>query len=179
MKYTIKHGNISACIAVTDETGKTWDCIYMAEGKPIQEGVSGNDAAGIARFMQLPEEVREVVESQFRKVFAIPLENRAAWIFDCADIVIYTGPLEWSELWAAMRPEPHRWILTTQNMYDEMLGAVPPAAMGNGCFLVGEANHHNNEGRAVYACFKHITGGGFEARYMTHGEFNQLKIGRA
>jgi hypothetical protein len=178
MKYTIKQGNISACIAVFDETGKTWNCIYMADGKPIQEGVSGSNADGIARFMQLPQQVREAVERQFVEVFALPIEDRAAWIFERDDTVIDTGPLEWAELWAAMRPEPHHWVLTTQNMFDEMLGAVPPRAMGNGCFLVGEADHHNNEGRAVYACFKHIHGGGIEARYMTSAEFTQLKMVR-
>ena len=84
-------------------------------------------------------------------------------------------PLVWAELWAAMRPEPHPWILTTEAMYDDMLNCLPPRAMGNGCFLVGEADHHNSDGRAVYACFKQIHGGGFEARYMTVAEFNELK----
>lgn len=90
-----------------------------------------------------------------------------------------SAPLEWAELWSAMRTEPHPWIMTTEAMNDAMLNALPPRAGGYGCFLVGEADHHNNEGRAVYACFKTIYGGGYEARYMTIAEFAELKGVRA
>jgi hypothetical protein len=82
-------------------------------------------------------------------------------------------PLVWNDLWEAMRPEPHAWVLTTEAMYWEMLGAVPPRAMGGGAFLVGEANHHNAQGSPVYACFKQV-GDEFEARYMTLAEFRQF-----
>lgn len=87
-------------------------------------------------------------------------------------------PLVWADLWAAMRPEPHQWILTTEHMFDEMLGALPPADMGGGAFLVGEANHHNAAGDAVYACFKRV-GLEFEARYMTRTEFREFKAIRS
>lgn len=93
-------------------------------------------------------------------------------------IVEQRAPLEWSALWSAMRPEPHPWIATTSEMYDEMLGALPPADMGGGAFLVGEANHHNAAGDAVYACFKRV-GLEFEARYMTRAEFREFKAIRS
>jgi hypothetical protein len=83
-------------------------------------------------------------------------------------------PLEWSALWSAMRPEPHPWVLTTEHMFDEMLGALPPIDMGGGAFLVGEPNHHNADGEAVYACF-HRYNGIVEARYLTVAEFRVFK----
>lgn len=82
-------------------------------------------------------------------------------------------PLVWADLWAAMRPEPHAWVPTTQEMFDEMLCVLPPRAQGGGAFLVGEANHHNANGKAVYACFKQV-GNEYEARYMTVAEFRQF-----
>lgn len=82
-------------------------------------------------------------------------------------------PLEWAALWGAMRASPERWRRTSLAMFDEMLGAVPPAAMGGGTFLVGEPNHHTHEGEAVYACF-YAHAGIVEARYMTRAEFSQF-----
>lgn len=79
-------------------------------------------------------------------------------------------PLEWRNLWAAMDAAPDRWQATTRRMFDEMLGAVPPAAIGGGAFLVGEAAHHNAQGEPVYRCFRKV-GGEYEARYMTRREF--------
>ena len=90
-------------------------------------------------------------------------------------------PLEWDALWAVMQQNPHPWCETTEHMYYEMLGAVPPKDMGAGGFLVGEPQYHNANGEAVYACF--ITNQGkperFQARYMTQAEFNKWKIIRA
>lgn len=82
-------------------------------------------------------------------------------------------PLEWSALWAAMDANPTRWQNTTEHMFYEMLNAVPPAAMGGGAFLVGEASHDNAQGEAVYACFRAVYGE-FEARYMTRREFREF-----
>ena len=38
-------------------------------------------------------------------------------------------PLEWKELWDAMEANPSEWIPTTEAMYWEMLGVVPPRKM--------------------------------------------------
>lgn len=84
-------------------------------------------------------------------------------------------PLEWSDLWAAMKSGPTRWIRTTQNMFDEMLGVVPPASMGDGYFLCGEPKCDNEAGEAVYACFAQVSGGVVQARYMTFKEFRSWK----
>lgn len=87
-------------------------------------------------------------------------------------------PLEWSELWDAMKADPAKWQPTTENMYHEMLGALPPQDMCPGAFLVGEPSNHNNEGFPIYTCFKKA-GKNYEARDMTQQEFNKLKGVRA
>jgi len=86
----------------------------------------------------------------------------------------HAAPLEWAALWGAMGASPASWVKTTEGMYWEMLGAVPPRDMGAGAFLVGEANHHNSNGQPVYACFRKVADE-FEARYMTVTEFRQFK----
>lgn len=80
------------------------------------------------------------------------------------------APLEWMALWDAMSATPDAWIPTTEDMYWEMLECVPPRAFVPGCFLVGEAERHNDEGKAVHACFKE-TGSKFFAKYMTVEQF--------
>ena len=76
---------------------------------------------------------------------------------------------EWAPLWAAMKSSPDAWIDTTESMYWAMLEAVPPVDMAGGAFLVGEADHHNDQGQAVYACFR--SRGGYRARYLTLAQF--------
>lgn len=70
-----------------------------------------------------------------------------------------------------MENEPSAWIETTAAMYDEMLNALPPRAMGAGAFLVGEPYTYNNNGEAVYACFAQVGRDRFKARYLTVREF--------
>ena len=84
------------------------------------------------------------------------------------------APLEWSALWGAMDAQPTRWHATTAHMFDEMLGAVPPAAMGGGAFLVGEAVNDNAQGEAIYACFRRHADDTYSARYMTRREFREF-----
>lgn len=78
--------------------------------------------------------------------------------------------LEWAPLWAAMKDQPEAWIPTTEDMYWQMLECLPPMAHARGAFLVGEAERHNEEGKAVHACFKQA-GNEFFARYMTVEQF--------
>ena len=80
------------------------------------------------------------------------------------------GPVEWDALWAAMRKTPSAWIETTEKMYWDMLEVLPPVRMDGRKFLVGEADHHNDAGEAVYACFKKI-GSKFFARYLSIGQY--------
>ena len=61
--------------------------------------------------------------------------------------------LTWDDLWYVMRTQPGKWQSTTVAMYTSMLEVLPPQDMANGGFLVGEPNHHNTKGQAVYACF--------------------------
>lgn len=83
-----------------------------------------------------------------------------------------TAPLTWQPLWDAMKQHPDRWIDTTEQMYWDMLEAVPPRMMARGAFLVGEADHHNAEGQAVYACFSKI-GETYRAKYLTAQQFKR------
>lgn len=82
-----------------------------------------------------------------------------------------TTPLVWKPLWDAMRSSPGVWIPTTEEMYWDMLEALPPLRMGRGMFLMGEADHSDDEGCKVYACFLQ-KGRAYFARYMTKQEFD-------
>lgn len=79
-------------------------------------------------------------------------------------------PLEWKDLWDAMDANPNDWIPTTEHMYWEMLGAVPPRKMLGHNFLVGEALRHNDQGEAVYSCFTKF-GDKHKAKNMTIKQF--------
>ena len=78
--------------------------------------------------------------------------------------------LEWEALWAAMDATPDAWIPTTENMYWEMLGAVPPIKMLGTNFLVGEALRSNSQGEEVYSCFSKF-GDTYKAKNLTVAEF--------
>lgn len=84
-----------------------------------------------------------------------------------------TTTLEWQPLWDAMKTTPDAWIPTTEKMYWDMLEVLPPRAMSGCTFLVGEADHHNANGRAVYACFANL-GDSYRARYLTLAQFKEL-----
>jgi hypothetical protein len=84
-----------------------------------------------------------------------------------------TIALEWAPLWDAMKTTPDAWIPTTEKMYWDMLEVLPPRAMSGRTFLVGEADHHNVDGRAVYACFTKL-GDSYRARYLTLAQFKEL-----
>lgn len=89
----------------------------------------------------------------------------------CNDINnMMRGPVVWAALWDAMKATPHEWIETTEKMYWDMLGVLPPVRMDSRKFLVGEADSHNAQGEAVYACFKK-QGERFYARYCTVYQF--------
>ena len=83
--------------------------------------------------------------------------------------------LEWKELWDAMDLNPAEWIPTTKAMYWEMLEVLPPEIMSQTAFLVGEANDHNENGEAVYACFKQVNDDYF-AKHLTVAEFKNYFV---
>lgn len=87
-------------------------------------------------------------------------------------ITATAAPLEWQTLWDAMDAAPDAWIETTEDMFWQMLECVPPRAQHPDRFLVGEAKTHNEEGKAVHACFKEVLGQYF-AKHMTVEHFNQ------
>ncbi len=76
----------------------------------------------------------------------------------------------------ALQNRPITWTETTEGHYYEMLGCLPPAAYGNGAFLVGEPyDHHALTGEPRYQAFRH-SGGGYEVsdRPMTVAEFREV-----
>ena len=79
-------------------------------------------------------------------------------------------PLEWQALWDAMDANPDTWIPTTEAMYWEMLGAVPPRKMVGENFMVGEPLRHDSQGQAIHACFTKF-GETYKARNMTLQQF--------
>ncbi len=79
MEYTIKHSSIAAALTVTDENGKTWDCCYMAESKPVQVGVSRSEQQAEDRFRALPLPVQAADNRQYGEVFSLPIERRGEW----------------------------------------------------------------------------------------------------
>jgi len=78
--------------------------------------------------------------------------------------------LEWQALWDAMDANPDAWIPTTEAMYWEMLGAVPPIKIIGQNFMVGEPLRHDSQGHAVHACFTKF-GETYKARNMTLEQF--------
>jgi hypothetical protein len=64
-----------------------------------------------------------------------------------------------------------KWVPTTEKMYYEMLGVLPPASWGNDAFQVGEPSDHRN-GQATFASFRIIDGQFFTAtESLTFREF--------
>ena len=79
-------------------------------------------------------------------------------------------PLEWQNLWDAMKSNPAEWIPTTEKMYWEMLEVLPPRAHIGASFLVGEPLHDDDQGQAVYSCFNNSFGK-YSAKNLTVKEF--------
>lgn len=81
--------------------------------------------------------------------------------------------LEWQPLWDAMDTNPNAWIPTTEKMYWEMLECLPPRAMTQNAFLVGEPLRSNEHGESVYSCFTR-TGENYRARNLTVKQFKEM-----
>jgi hypothetical protein len=77
---------------------------------------------------------------------------------------------EWQALWDEMDANPSQWIETTEDMYFEMLGVLPPRKMVGDSFMVGEPLRHNGKGEAIHACFTKL-GDTYKARNLTLVEF--------
>ena len=76
---------------------------------------------------------------------------------------------------AASQDTPITWTETTHEKFYEMLECLPPAAMNNGGFLVGEPwDHHALTGAPRYAGYKQIGDQYYAAnRPMTRKEFKE------
>ena len=66
------------------------------------------------------------------------------------------------------------WKEVNEDTYDNQLGCVPLAWMRDGCFAVGEAYCHNEDGQPVYAVYVKYQGK-FFAKYAPLNEHNIYK----
>ncbi len=62
----------------------------------------------------------------------------------------------------------------TEDVYNEMLGALPPKAMSKDAFLVGEIADHNKFGLPLYDCFYNKDDRYFYFGRMTIGKFKEI-----
>ena len=86
-------------------------------------------------------------------------------------------PFEYSALFQIMDAHPRQWVPTTENMYYDMLGALPPVAYGNAenwtGFLMGEPVTQDTHGDAIYGAYICVDGK-FYAQNMTVKDFKDL-----
>ena len=80
-------------------------------------------------------------------------------------------PLEWGTLWTKSKENP-LWVLTTMNMFIQMLEVVPPRALHGNSFLVGEANDVDRWGNMRYSCF--VRDGLVYHKYLTVEQYCEL-----
>lgn len=77
---------------------------------------------------------------------------------------------------AAKQDTPWLWEDSTEAVYEDMLGVLPPAAMAFGAFLVGEPyDHHATTGQPRFSGFMRDGGGKFfeTSRPIRFEEFKQ------
>lgn len=65
------------------------------------------------------------------------------------------------------------WTLTTEEMHDDQLGCVFPAAFCKGGFLCGEPYSHTADGEPIAAAFVERDGC-YYGKYMTESAFKAL-----
>ena len=76
MKYAIKASNIAAIVQVQSGEGSDYRrYIYMSADKPVEASCESEPP-----FNQLPPMVQEEINSWFAEVFALPVEERGAWV---------------------------------------------------------------------------------------------------
>lgn len=80
---------------------------------------------------------------------------------------ILNGAALFNKLQSNRRTGIDLWIPTDEETFYEQLGCVPPVAMGDNCFAVGEAADHEGV-EEVYTCFLHrpIKAGEPEMEYV-------------
>ena len=81
---------------------------------------------------------------------------------------------EWDALWRLVKIQPDSWIQTTLNMFDQMLGCVPPRAYCSNGFLVGEPNDFR-DGKETWYCFIKFNGMVL-VKELTFSEFKTLDV---
>jgi hypothetical protein len=86
--------------------------------------------------------------------------------------------LEWNQLWTELKVKfetnDKSWTPTTEAMFYEILGAVPPMRQAFDAFLSGEPWSHTRQGGAISAAFKWDRAlDQYAARYMTAKEFDE------
>ena len=121
-----------------------------------------------------PDNLRTVID------FVHPLTRRSLHMDETIEEVRkrYPGAVvmafaDWQAKKAARQDRPVEWTETTEEIYDEQLGCLPPACFANGGFLVGEpADHHAVSGQPRFQAYRVRDGKYFaSSRAMTIEEF--------
>ena len=105
-----------------------------------------------------------------------PVENPRFFAGDRL-AVVKCEPFEYSALFQLMGASPRQWVPTTEKMFYDMLGALPPMKLrtdgGWTGFLMGEPVNHDAQGDAIYSAYICVDGK-FYAQNMTVKEFKDL-----
>ena len=86
--YLLTPGNIAAVLHVTAPDGKVTDCMYMGpENLTRDSGIAQRVVIDVRdtplERSGLPLKVRAAVNRHFGTIFALPVENRGAWLREC------------------------------------------------------------------------------------------------
>lgn len=90
------------------------------------------------------------------------LTDTGAELTECAPECVRSANInDWSR-WNEQSLTHGQKIEISEDIYEQLMGCVPPINCNGSYFEVGEADHHTNAGRAVYrACWKE------EGKYYT------------
>jgi hypothetical protein len=72
-----------------------------------------------------------------------------------------------------------KWEEISNDRFNELLGAVPPAKYFPGGFAVGEALYHDDAGRAVYQLCREVGGKHFATEGTITAIDERFGVGRA
>jgi len=87
LRYLIRHGNIASCIHVSTDSAE-YTAVYLNDAPKVEAYRGSNMSRDV--WHDLPIEVAALIVRQFKAVFALPVEARAAFIKTLEPITIDT-----------------------------------------------------------------------------------------
>jgi hypothetical protein len=152
------------------------------EADPAPELLDGPDGAVLVAHLRGDAGPQNWWPNDDRDAFAVALGQRAIALGlvdddqDGQDVELYRSLTAYLD---ALRIEPveFAWLPSTEEAFNDSLGAVPPAAERGGfrMFLLGEPMVHNDHGRPVYRAHRTQAGKYYVGnRYITIAEFHDL-----